>query len=217
MGKRASQERWAEAASRFGVETVMLDRRQVAAMLPGLGPAHPVGGGMWTSTDGTADPEVKSCLNCAIAQLHCCSIASSKLESVSQICALVGQRVTEGFAQAAAARGARFLLGHDVVSLSTAEHGRHGRGMHMAGKVDGVRLDGGETIHASTVVVAVAGWSDDLLRRSVGLSLPILRLHATAGRTERLRDEDGAFPAVGVWIPQPPEAFLPHSCPHPAC
>ena len=37
-------------------DIVYVHRRQVEALLPGLGPAHPVQGGMWTRTDGRRAP-----------------------------------------------------------------------------------------------------------------------------------------------------------------
>jgi glycine/D-amino acid oxidase-like deaminating enzyme len=116
------------------------------------------------------------------------------------------EKATGAFAAGAAAHGAQFLLGSDVRALSTAEHGRHGRGMMQAGRVEGVVIDSGETISATTVVLATAAWTDGLLRRSgVGLSIPTLRLHATAGQTEPLvpaargASTGTPFPAVGVW------------------
>jgi sarcosine oxidase len=54
--QRAAQASWAQAAQQYGVRTELLDRSQVAELLPGLGADHPVQGGMWTATDGTADP-----------------------------------------------------------------------------------------------------------------------------------------------------------------
>ena len=59
-------------------------------------------------------------------------------------------------------------------------------GKNRPGRVDGVVLDSGELISAGVVVVATAGWSGELLQKSVGLTIPTLRLHATAGRTEPL-------------------------------
>ncbi len=116
------------------------------------------------------------------------------------------EKATGAFAAGAAAHGAQFLLGSNVRALSTAEHGRHGRGMMQAGRVEGVVIDSGETISATTVVLATAAWTDGLLRRSgVGLSIPTLRLHATAGQTEPLvpaargASTGTPFPAVGVW------------------
>ena len=165
--KRASQARWAQLAAPFGVPTQIIDREGVEELLPGLGAAHPVQGAMWTSTDGSADPE----------------------------------RATAAFAQGALAHGAQFLQGVGVATLATSQHGAHGRGMGQAGRVTGVVLDSGEEVSAGVVVVATAGWSDELLRKSVGLSLPTLRLHATAGRTEPLDEPAAAapFPSCGVW------------------
>lgn len=73
----------------------------------------------------------------------------------------------------------------------------------MCPSVDGVLLESGELISAGMVVVATAGWSSGLLQKSVGLSIPTIRLHATAGRTEPLDDAGTSsaapFPNVGVW------------------
>ena len=168
---RAAKLRWAEAAQPYGVETAILDRAGVDEILPGLAVESAVIGGMWTESDGSADPE----------------------------------KATTAFAAGAATHGAQFLLGSNVHALATSEHGRHGRGMTQAGRVEGVVLDTGETIRAPIVVVATAGWTDGLLRRSgVGLSIPMLRLHATAGQTEPLPNASGGstgcpFPAAGVW------------------
>lgn len=169
--EHAAKLRWAEAARPYGVETEILDRAGVGEILPGLGVESPVNGGMWTASDGSADPE----------------------------------KATRAFAAGAVAHGAQFLLGSNVHALSTSEHGRHGRGMTQAGRVNGVMIDSGETISAPIVVMATAGWTDGLLRRSgVGLTIPTLRLHATAGQTEPLvppvkGSTSCPFPAVGVW------------------
>jgi glycine/D-amino acid oxidase-like deaminating enzyme len=166
--ERDAKLRWAEAARPYGVETEILDRASVGEILPGLGAECNVQGGMWTESDGSADPE----------------------------------KATGAFAAAAAAYGAQFLLGSNVRELATSEHGRHGRGMTQAGRVEGVVIDSGETITAPIVVLATAAWTDGLLRRSgVGLSIPTLRLHATAGQTEPLGGTSATapFPAAGVW------------------
>eukprot|EP01052_Picozoa_sp_SAG31_P024255 SAG31_NODE_2050_length_6560_cov_2.712119_8_plen_221_part_00 len=105
-------------------------------------------------------------------------------------------KATAAFAAAAAANGAEFLLGAGVARLATCSN---------AERVTGVELDSGTVLAAGAVVVAAAGWSDELLRksqlargadRSYRMALPTLRLHATAGRTERV-EADG-FPTIGV-------------------
>ena len=135
-----AQRRWLEAARPHGVESQILDRAGVAATLPGVSSAFT--GGLWTATDGTADPD----------------------------------KTTLALAGAAARHGADFLIGESVEALLSDAS--------CTSRVRGVRIESREreVVEAWATVVATAGWTSEMIR-PLGLRLPTLRLHATAGRT----------------------------------
>ena len=71
------------------------------------------------------------------------------------------EKATAAFAAAAAAHGAEFLLGEGVSALQCRD-----------GVVTGVELVSGASVSAKTVVLAAAGWSDELLRWSATVDSP---------------------------------------------
>lgn len=150
------QSRWAEAARPFGVHTEVLDRAGVAAIVPSL--SDTIVGGLWTPSDGTANPE----------------------------------DTTRAFAVAAERHGAHFALGQSVVALES------GNPPGSARRIAGVQLSGGQSIRATSTVLATAGWASDMLR-SHGLNFPTLRLHATAGTASVVEPMTATFPSAGVW------------------
>ncbi|SAI20187.1 oxidoreductase [Bordetella ansorpii] len=120
-------------ANQFGVDTRLLDKSDLARQVPGA--CAEFMGGMYTASDGRAEPSL----------------------------------ATPAIARAAQAAGARILAGCAVRGL-----------IQEGGRATGVVTERGE-IRCTTVVLAGGAWSR-LFARTLGISLPQLKVLGSVGR-----------------------------------